>query len=106
MTLSCFYRTDHEFFIFWKQFSLALKDAQIKKFTRQREFPLAMASGRVEFSSPVKDCKFFSYQSVLSHGLAAQKNRLIVGSFENPQHMFWLRKKMINVLVSTLNTQW
>ena len=53
MTLSCFYRTDHEFFIFWKQFSLALKDEQIKKFTCQREFPLAMASGRVEFSSPV-----------------------------------------------------
>ena len=52
MTLSHFYRTDHEFFISWKQFSLALKDMQIKKFTRQREFPLAMASGRVEFSSP------------------------------------------------------
>ena len=30
----------------------ALKDEQIKKFTRQREFLLAMASGRVEFSSP------------------------------------------------------
>ena len=25
----CFYRTDHKFLIFWKQFSLALKDEQI-----------------------------------------------------------------------------
>ena len=56
MTLSCLYRTDHKFFIFWKQFSLALKDEQIKKLTRQPEFPLAMASGRVEFSSP--ECLF------------------------------------------------
>ena len=47
MTLSCFFVEDHEFFIFWKQFSLALKDEQIKKFTCQREFPV-----RVEFSSP------------------------------------------------------
>ena len=31
--------------------ALALKDEQIKKFTHQREFSLAMASGRVEFSS-------------------------------------------------------
>ena len=53
MTLSCFYQTDHEFFIFWKQFSLPFKDEQIKKFTRQGEYPLAIASGRVEFSSPV-----------------------------------------------------
>ena len=56
MTLSCFYCTDHKFFIFWKLFSLALKDKQIKKFTRQWEFPLTMASRmtsrRVEFSSP------------------------------------------------------
>ena len=50
MLLSCYFHTDHKFFIFWKQFSLALK--KIKKFTRQREFPLAMASGQVEFSSP------------------------------------------------------
>ena len=53
MTLFCFYLTQHKFFIFQKQFSLALKDEQIKKFTRQQEFPLTMASGRVEFSSPV-----------------------------------------------------
>ena len=39
MTIFCFYGTDHELFISWKQFSLALKDEQIKKFTRQREFP-------------------------------------------------------------------
>ena len=52
MTLSCFYGTDHEFFIFWIQFSLALKDEHIKKFTRQQEFLLPMASGQVEFSSP------------------------------------------------------
>ena len=59
MTISCFYCTDHEFFIFWKQFSLALKDKQIKKFTSQQEFPFAMASGRVEFSSPVVSEKIF-----------------------------------------------
>ena len=29
-----------------------IKDEQIKEFTCQRELPLAMASGRVEFSSP------------------------------------------------------
>ena len=52
MVLSCFYRTEHKFSIFWKQFSLALKDEQIKKSSCQQEFPLAMASGRVEFSSP------------------------------------------------------
>ena len=34
MMLFCFYRTEHKFFIFWKQFSLALKDEQIKKLTR------------------------------------------------------------------------
>ena len=27
MTLSCFYRTNHKFFIFWKQFSLTLKES-------------------------------------------------------------------------------
>ena len=55
MTISCFYGTDHDFFIFWKQFALTLKDEQInqiKKLTCQREFPLAMVSGEVEFSSP------------------------------------------------------
>ena len=34
----------------------------------------------------------FSYQSVLTYVLSAQKNRLI-GSIEYPQHMFWLRSK-------------
>ena len=65
MTLSCLNRTDHKFFIFWKQFSLALKDEQIKKFTRQQEFPLAMASGRVEFSSPVTSCNKFDKPLVI-----------------------------------------
>ena len=51
MTLSCFYRTDHEFFIFWKQFSLAFKNEQIKKFNRQWKFLLAMASGRAGFQA-------------------------------------------------------
>ena len=63
MTLSYFYHTDHEFFIFLQQFSLALKDEQIKKFTRHREFPLAMASGRVEFSSPAQCSIFATFQS-------------------------------------------
>ena len=30
MTLICLYGTDHKFFIFWKQLSLALQDEQIK----------------------------------------------------------------------------
>ena len=38
-----------KFYIFWKQFSLALKEEQIKKFTWQREFPLAMANGQGKF---------------------------------------------------------
>ena len=33
-------------------FHSPLKDEQIQKFTCQREFPLAMGSGGVEFSSP------------------------------------------------------
>ena len=35
---------------------------------------------------------FFSNPSVLAYVLGAKKNRLI-GSFEYPQHMFWLRNK-------------
>ena len=34
----------------------------------------------------------FSYPSFFSYALWAQKNRL--GSFEYPQHMFWLRNKV------------
>ena len=34
-----------------------LKDKQVEKLTRQREIPLAMASGRVEFSSPDVKCQ-------------------------------------------------
>ena len=45
--------------------------------------------------------RLFSYQSVKTSVLGAQKNRLIEteepshrdGSFEHPQHMFWLRNK-------------
>ena len=36
-----------------------------------------------------------SYPSVLTYVSGAQKNRLI-GSFEYPQHMFWLKKKKID----------
>ena len=36
----------------------------------------------------------FSYLSILTFVLGAQKNRLC--SFEYPQHMFWLRNKKIN----------
>ena len=35
--------------------------------------------------------RIFSYLSVLTFVLGAQKNRLIQGFFEYPQHMFWLR---------------
>ena len=51
-TLSCFYGTYHRFFIFWKKFLFALLDEQIKLFTGQQEFPLAMVGVLVEFSSP------------------------------------------------------
>ena len=35
--------------------------------------------------------QLFSYPAILRYVLGAQKNRLIeTGSFEYPQHMFWL----------------
>ena len=41
----------------------------------------------------------FSYPSVLTYGLRAQKNRFN----ETVQHMFWLRNKKKIILVHTLN---
>ena len=38
----------------------------------------------------------FSYPSVLTFVLGAQKNRLIETVVEFPQHMFWLRNKKKN----------
>ena len=57
ITLSGFYGADPKFFIFWKTFSLTLKDEQIKKFTCQPKYPIAMATGQVEFSSHVSKLK-------------------------------------------------
>ena len=46
----------------------------------------------------------FSYPSVLTYILGAQKNRLNeTDLFEYPQHMFWLRNKKIIFLVRTFN---
>ena len=42
--------------------------------------------------------QIFFYQTVLTYIFGAQKNRLIdrEGSFEYPQHMFWLGNKKMD----------
>ena len=46
----------------------------------------------------------FSYPSVLTYVLGAQKNRLIWdGSYEHPKHMFWMKNKKIKFSLRTLN---
>ena len=53
----------------------------------------------MDFSLQLK-LHLFTYPSVLTCVLGAQKNR--DGSFEYPQHMFWLRNKKNNFPVHTL----
>ena len=50
---------------------------------------------------------FFAYPSILTFVLGAQKKHLDAshqdGSFEYPQHMFWLRNKKINFYKALLS---
>ena len=66
-----FLRHRQQIFYFMKEILLAHKDKQIKKFTCQREFPLAMASGRVEFSGP--DLSVLTYVVVLKRTVSLRR---------------------------------
>ena len=68
---------------------LAFLDSCVCKFLN--DYQLSNDKDKIKFWSG--KLRIFSYPSVLTFVLGAEKNRL--NSFEYPQQMFWLRDKKI-----------